>query len=120
MTEMDVRNILKRNILKKIPTFILVLIVCLGITSHCVRAIAVFAETETEKIDPQEEKKLCQRFNLSKISRQIHIKHIIPFLEITIEEPQDVEYPDYQKPAVYQRNHRIPILRAPPSTSLSA
>jgi hypothetical protein len=115
MTEMDVRNIFK-----KIPTFILVFVVCLGMTSHCVRAIAVFAETETEKIDPQEEKKLCQRFNLSKISRQIQVKHIIPLLDVNIEEPLGVEYPDYQKPAIYQRNHRIPILRAPPSTSLSA
>ena len=109
-----------RHIFKKIPTFILVFVVCLGITSHCVRAIAASAESETEKIDPQEEKKLCQRFNLSKISRQLQIKHITPFLDVNTEEPLAVEYPDYQKPAIYQRNHRIPILRAPPSTSFSA
>jgi hypothetical protein len=97
-----------------------VIVLCLGITSHYVRAIAVFAETETEKIDPQEEKKLCQRFNLSKISRQIQIKHITPFLDVNLEEPLDIEYPDYQKPAIYQRNHRIPILRAPPLNNLAA
>jgi len=115
---MDAMNV--RNIWKKIPTFILVVVVCLGMTSHCIRAMTAFSGTETEKVDQQEEKKLCQRFNISKVSRQIQLKSVMPFLEIGVGDPGDVDYFSYQKPAFYQRDHKIPILRAPPSTSLTA
>jgi hypothetical protein len=105
-----------RNIFIKIPTFILVFIICLGITSHAVRAIATISESETEKVDPQEEKKLYQRLNLSKLSRHIRIRHTLPFL-MTDEEFKPIESTVYQKPIIYERNHKIPILRAPPTTN---
>jgi hypothetical protein len=107
-----------RSIFIKIPTFILVLVVCLGITSHAARAIATISESETEKVDPQEEKKLYQRLNLSKLSRHTRIRKIIPFLKTGIEEFGSVESTVYQKPAIYERNHKIPILRAPPTTDI--
>jgi hypothetical protein len=106
-----------RSIFIKIPTFILVFIVCLGITSHAVRAIATISESETEKVDPQEEKKLYQRLNLSKLSRHARIRNVIPFLKKGIEEFKSGESTVYQKPILYQRNHKIPILRAPPAAN---
>jgi hypothetical protein len=108
-----------RKIYLKIPTYILIFVVCLGMTSHCVRAVATFSESETEKVDPQEEKKLFQRFSLSRISRHIHIRNVVPFL-INSGECELIETFVYQKPAIYQRDHKIPILRAPPSTDISA
>jgi hypothetical protein len=107
-----------RNIFVKIPTFILVAVVCLGITSHHVRAITTVSESETEKVDPQEEKKLYRRLNLSKLSRHTRIRNIIPFLKTGIEEFKSAESTVYQKPAIYERNHKIPILRAPPTTDI--
>jgi hypothetical protein len=112
---MNVRNIFIRNIFIKIPTLILVLVVCFGITTHAVRAIATFSESETEKVDPQEEKKLYQRLNLSRLSRHTRIRNVIPFL-VTEIESRPVDSTDYRAPSIYyQRNHKIPILRAPPS-----
>jgi hypothetical protein len=102
----------------KIPTFILVLVACLGITSHAVRAMVTISESETEKVEPQEEKKLYRRLNLSKLSRHTRIRNIIPFLKTGIVEFESAESIVYQKPAIYERNHRIPILRAPPTTNL--
>jgi hypothetical protein len=107
-----------RSIFIKIPAFILVVVVCFGITSHAVRAIATISESETEKVDPQEEKKLYQRLNLSKLSRHTRIRSIIPFLKTGIEEFEPAESTVYQKPTIYERNHKIPILRAPPTTDI--
>jgi hypothetical protein len=107
-----------RNIFIKIPAFILIFVVCFGMTTHAVRAMATISESETEKVDPQEEKKLYQRLNLSKLSRHTRIRNIIPFLKTGIEEFKSAEYIVYQKPAIYERNHKIPILRAPPTTDI--
>jgi hypothetical protein len=119
---MNVRNIfikdIFRNIFIKIPTFILVVVVCVGMTSHAVRAMVTFSESETEKVDPQEEKKLYQRLNLSKLSRHTRIRNMIPFLNTGIEEFKSAESIVYQKPTIYERNHKIPILRAPPTTDI--
>ncbi len=113
---MNVRNIFIGNIFIKIPTFILVMVVSFGITTHAVRAIATISESETEKVDPQEEKKLVQRLNLSKLSRHTRIRNVLPFLE-TGEESRPVESTGYREPAIYyQRTHKIPILRAPPTS----
>jgi hypothetical protein len=109
-----------RNIFIKIPTFILVFAVCLGMTAHAVRTIATISESETEKVDPQEEKKLYQRLNLSKLSRHTRIRNVIPFLKTGIEEFKSVESIVYLKPVIYERNHKIPILRAPPTANIPA
>jgi hypothetical protein len=119
---MNVRNIfirdIFRNIFIKVPTFILVVVVCFGIASHSVRAMVTISESETEKIDPQEEKKLYRRLNLSKLSRHTRLRNMIPFLNTGIEEFKSAEFIVYQKPTIYERNHKIPILRAPPTTDI--
>jgi hypothetical protein len=107
-----------RSIFIKIPAFILVFVVCFGITTHAVRAMVTVSESETEKVDPQEEKKLYRRLNLSKLSRHTRIRNIFPFLNIGIEEFKSAESIVYLKPAIYERNHKIPILRAPPTTDI--
>jgi len=81
--------------------------------------MATFSESETEKVDPQEEKKLYQRFSLSKVSRHIQVRNFIQFLK-SVEEDEAIGSFVYRKPTIYQRNHKIPILRAPPSAALSA
>jgi hypothetical protein len=107
-----------RSIFIKIPTFILVMVVCVGMTSHAVRTITTISESETEKVDPQEEKKLYQRLNLAKLSRHARIRNIIPFLKTGIEEFESAESTVYRKPTIHERNYKIPILRAPPTANI--
>jgi hypothetical protein len=103
-----------RYICTKMPTFFLALIVCLGSASYSVRAITISSLSESETVDPQEEKLLCQRLNGSRLVRQNPFKNIQQIICLDSQGPGDLKHFVHHTDPQYGCEYHIPILRAPP------
>jgi hypothetical protein len=103
-----------RYYFRKIPTFFLALIVCLGSASYSVRATSIVSQSESETVDPHEEKLVCQRLNGSRLIRQNPFKKLTKLVYLDFQGPGDLKHYVHHPDPQYSCEYHIPILRAPP------
>ncbi len=114
---MDVMDFNFKDLILKISVILLALLFWFGSTSYSVRAVILISQSESETVDPKEEKQVYQRLNESRLIRRNPHRRIWHIDSIKDQPSGKSGFVTYRSEVRSLRDYHSPILRAPPSIS---